>query len=459
MATETKVNPADIAREIKSLRDDQTAMKSAVAELLKAAREPASRAGMTPQQFIAKASGGGPVAFGPDGLPRPVAFNPRGRRIGKVFDGAESRDFGEFLQSFYEFASRGPNAPQAAKALERFGVERVVEKQDGAITKAALAENSGITGGYTVPPVFANQLLTLAVEQEIVSPRASSQPLTSRTVTVPSLDVTTSYGAGSSPFLGGVVASWTAEAATRTESEPQFRNTTLTAHELSFYTVASNTLLADEAVGLDALLTQLFGAAIGWYKDYAFLQGNGVGKPLGVLNSPAAIKVSRAAGSHFRFSDVGQMLSKLPWANRKNDSIAWVVHQSVIPELFTMNDLAGSTAGTGRVLFIPMNEGVRAAIPEGAGPSSFGSLAGYPVLVSEKVPSLGNTGDVMLVDFSKYLLGDRQELQIDVSPHVKFLTNQMTWRVVWRGDGQPWLNGAITLADGTYTVSPFVVLQ
>jgi HK97 family phage major capsid protein len=89
---------------------------------------------------------------------------------------------------------------------------------------------------------------------------------------------------------------------------------------------------------------------------------------------------------------------------------------------------------------------------------SIGWLAGFPVLVSEKLPALGTSGCVMLCDFSKYLLGTRQELQIDVSPHVNFLKNQMTWRVVWRGDGQPWLNNSITLADGTYKVSPFLYL-
>ena len=51
-----------------------------------------------------------------------------------------------------------------------------------------------------------------------------------------------------------------------------------------------------------------------------------------------------------------------------------------------------------------------------------------------------------------------EELQIDVSPHVNFLKNQMTWRVVWRGDGQPWLNTSITLGDGSTKVSPFLTL-
>jgi hypothetical protein len=37
--------------------------------------------------------------------------------------------------------------------------------------------------------------------------------------------------------------------------------------------------------------------------------------------------------------------------------------------------------------------------------------------------------------------------------------NQMTWRVVERVDGQPWLEKVVTLQDGSTTVSPFVILN
>src|SRR5262249_51409479 len=181
--------------------------------------------------------------------------------------------------------------------------------------------------------MFASQLLTLAIEDTVVAPRAAKQPLTSRTLQVPSLDITTNYGAGQSPFLGGILASWTSEAATRAESEPQFRQTVLTAWELSFFTVASNTLLADNAVGLDSLLTQLFSAAFGWYTDFAFLQGNCVGKPLGILNAPATIAVTKNSAGHFNWVDVANMLSQLYWLLRGSNGVAWVVHQSVIADL------------------------------------------------------------------------------------------------------------------------------
>jgi hypothetical protein len=46
-----------------------------------------------------------------------------------------------------------------------------------------------------------------------------------------------------------------------------------------------------------------------------------------------------------------------------------------------------------------------------------------------------------------------------VSNVPSFLKNQLTLRIVKRVDGQPWLNGPITLADAATQVSPFVVLN
>ena len=51
------------------------------------------------------------------------------------------------------------------------------------------------------------------------------------------------------------------------------------------------------------------------------------------------------------------------------------------------------------------------------------------------------------------------QVEIAASEHVNFLKNQITWRVVERLDGQPWLSGPITLQDTTTQVSPFVVLN
>ena len=90
-------------------------------------------------------------------------------------------------------------------------------------TKAALGEASGVTGGYTVPPEFYQQLLAIMAEETVIRQRAFVLPMAGATLQIPFLDVTTVQSAGVSPFFGGVQMYWTAEAQTRTETEPQFK--------------------------------------------------------------------------------------------------------------------------------------------------------------------------------------------------------------------------------------------
>ena len=177
--------------------------------------------------------------------------------------------------------------------------------------KASLAESSGVTGGYTVPPEFYQQLMTIMAENTFIRPRAFVAPMASATLQIPYLDITTVQSAGVSPFFGGVQMYWTAEAQTRTETEPQFKQMELRAWELSGYSVSSNVLLQDSIIGLEKFLMTLFAMSLAWFEEYAFLQGNGAGKPQGMLGANAAISVNRSGGANtVVFADVATMWSQ-----------------------------------------------------------------------------------------------------------------------------------------------------
>jgi HK97 family phage major capsid protein len=350
------------------------------------------------------------------------------------------RNFGDFCLAI---------ATGNRKRLEEEYGSFLVDKE-GVKLKAALAESSGVTGGYVVPPEFYNQLLAIVAENNFIRPRAFVQPMGSATLQFPYLDISTVQSAGVSPFFGGVQMYWTEEAQTRTETEPLFKMMELKAHELSGYSVSSNVLLADAAFGLEKFLMTLFGQAIAWFEEYAFLQGNGVGKPLGILNAAAAVatgnnvgKTGREIANSVTFGDVAVLYSKLTPVSM-NRAI-WVHSPTVIPQLLQLKD------GANRAIFI--------SIDQGATRRPNWALLGLPTFCTEKLPALGTKGDLMLIDPALYVIGDRMQIEIAVSEHVNFLRNQMTWRVVERVDGQPWLDKAITLQDASTQVSPFVVLN
>jgi len=106
--------------------------------------------------------------------------------------------------------------------------------------------------------------------------------------------------------------------------------------------------------------------------------------------------------------------------------------------------------GTGGVpVYLPAN---------GLSSSPYGTLFGRPVVPVEYAATLGTVGDVILADFSEYFLADKGGVQSASSIHVQFLTDQSVFRFIYRVDGQPAWSAALTPANGTNTLSPFVAV-
>jgi HK97 family phage major capsid protein len=305
-----------------------------------------------------------------------------------------------------------------------------------------LNEGSGPAGGYLVPAEFEPQLQKIAAEAAIVEPRARQFVMNAASKFVPMLKqtATPSTAEGASAFFGGLVFTWNPEGASIDHTEPVFEMVELVARKLTGLTVSSNELRED-APTLESDLQQLFGEGLGHAKDFFYLRGNGVGKPLGVLNAPARYLLTRhASGNAVEMEDVSGMMGRMlpgSWA-----SAIWVSHPLNISDIIQL-----------KIGDVPVFQ------PDARGPIA-GILLGRPIAFSEYASAPGTAGDLMLCDFMAYGVGLRRGIIIASSEHVRFDTDQITWRITARGDGQPLLDNTIKLADGANTeVSPFVVLS
>ena len=89
-----------------------------------------------------------------------------------------------------------------------------------------------------------------------------------------------------------------------------------------------------------------------------------------------------------------------------------------------------------------------------------GDLLGFPVYFSEKVPTLGLTGDLSLVAPSQFGVARREGLEMGVSEHFYFSTDLVAYRGKLRHDMKPLWRAPYQQADGSNTqVSPFVILH
>ncbi|MFC5834647.1 phage major capsid protein [Nonomuraea insulae] len=294
-------------------------------------------------------------------------------------------------------------------------------------------------GGFLIPETLRSTLLQVALEMAIVRPRATVIPMDSLRVPFPTIDETTHAGS----VYGGMVGYWTEEAGALSETEAKFGRVVLEAKKLTGYSEVPNELFQDSIVSFAAFLNQVWPKAIAFFEDLAFFSGTGVGEPLGFLKAPSAVSVAKEsgqAGDTIVWENIVKMYSRMLPSSL--GSAVWVAHVDTFPELATMALSVGTGGGP-----IWLNNGVE-------GPPM--TILGRPVIFSEKAETLGDAGDLNFVDFSYYLLGDRQAMSMETSPHYKFANDKTAVRIIERVDGRPWLQSAITPAKGSNTLSAYV---
>jgi len=364
--------------------------------------------------------------------------------------GEHQRSFAGFLQcvkdargnDWISFGSPSPDrqypVEKARNILrEYYGADYYSDRRIG-VSKAPMGETSGTLGGYLVPRDFTYQLLSVIAEESFIYPRAQVVPMKSAMTECPNVREELAQPAGTSPFFGGVKFIWGMEDAP-TESEPTYSSLVLNAWDLLGYTTVSNEWLGDTGqLGEDYLL-RLLGRAAAWYAEYAFLQGTGSATlmPLGILKSPCLISSARATASQIVAADISKMASRMLPSGWQH--AIWACSPTCLDQIAKISSYF-----------------INADWEHGPG---CGYLMNRPMFVTEKLPALGTTGDLVFFDPWLYIIGLRQEIVIDVSPHSAFRTNQTDFRVWMRLDGKPQLAGPITLQDGTTQVSSCIALS
>jgi HK97 family phage major capsid protein len=96
--------------------------------------------------------------------------------------------------------------------------------------------------------------------------------------------------------------------------------------------------------------------------------------------------------------------------------------------------------------------------PGGLSGAPYGTLMGRPVIPVEYCATVGTEGDIILADLSQYLMIDKGGINAASSMHVRFIYDEMAYRFIYRVDGQPIWNSALTPKNGSNTLSPFVTL-
>lgn len=334
---------------------------------------------------------------------------------------------------------RTSNTPSEFRNLGEFLFAVRFNRDDPRLAGVEYREQSmgqGVEGGFAVPEQFRPELLQVQPQEAIFRPRCTVIPAgdpPDARITMPALDQTASEN-----VYGGVVVAKVNEGGTKSETDLRLKEVSLEPGEVAAYITTSDKLLRNWQAASGLIGAQLRKAIIGW-EDYQILRGNGIGGPLGILDAPCSITVSRTTASQIAIADLRSMYARMKFGG----SLFWIASQTTLPQLLALAD------GGSNLIFAPSAaDGVPA------------TLFGYPLYFADRSPALGSKGDLVLCDASYYLIKDGSGPFIEASQHVYFTSNKTVIKAFWNIDGKPWLSAPLPLEGSTTnTVSPFVVLN
>ncbi len=344
--------------------------------------------------------------------------------------------FGEFAKSVKSFGDiKSPDA-KLTKYINFVGEE----------AKAAQGVNEAVgeEGGILVPDQVATSIWARAATENDIIAQVDSIPVTGNTYTM-------LMEAGDSLATGtrnaGVRGYWVEEAGQITKSQPKWRRVTMRLKKLGVLVYVTDEQLDDSPMSLEAYLTMKAGDEINFMLGDALINGDGIGKPLGVMNSNCLISVAKEAGqaaASVVTENIIKMFSRLN--ARSRSGAVWNYNQDCETQMLTMTLSAGAAA-------IPM------MLPPGGLSASPGyTMLGRPAVPTEWNQTVGTTGDILLANWSEYMMIVKGGIKSAVSMHLRFDYNETAFRFTYRCDGMPKWPAALTPYKGSNTRSPFVSL-
>jgi HK97 family phage major capsid protein len=253
----------------------------------------------------------------------------------------------------------------------------------------------------------------------------------------------------STSVSGGFTVSRRAETVAQSVTRTAFEMVSLKASSLFGWGAATEELLTDSPISFVSIIDAGFRTQFPAHILNEKLRGKGGAEMLGILTALAA-------------SSLGPTISIAKETNQSADTInatnvikmaarcwgfgnsIWIANHDSRPQLSVLSIAVGTS---GVLIYQPSSQ---MGFPD--------LLLGRPIYYSEFASTVGDTGDIILANWSQYLEGLYQPLQSAESVHVRFLNHERVFKLWLRNCGSPWWKSALTPAKSSATLSPFVIL-
>jgi HK97 family phage major capsid protein len=274
----------------------------------------------------------------------------------------------------------------------------------------ALSVDSDPDGGYLVTPQQSARIIEVVFE---TSPMR--QIATVETISSDALE---------GLFDGDeAAAAWVAERGSRPETNtPQLGQWRIPTHELYANPRATQKLLDDSAVDIEAWLSRKVADKFARTENLAFVLGTGVGQPRGIVTYPDG--TTRGTIERIPSLDASTIAAEGIYGviygikNAYRTGAVWVMNRATVGVIRTIRDESGG-AGTGQFMWSP-GFGTQPA-----------TLAGYPIVEFEDMADI--SGGNIVAGFGNfrqaYTIVDRIGIRVlrdpySAKPHVEFYTTK-----------------------------------
>ena len=278
----------------------------------------------------------------------------------------------------------------------------------------ALQEGTDSEGGYLVPDEFERTLVEALEEENVFRTLAHVIKTSSGDRKIP---VVASKGS----------ASWVDEEGAYQESDDAFSQVSIGAYKLGTMIKVSEELLADSVFDLEAYISKEFARRIGSREEESFFNGDGKGKPLGILAATggAEVGVTAASATAITADEVIDLFYSLKAPYRKN--AVWLLNDATVKQIRKLKD------STGQYLWQPS---LVAGTPD--------TILGRPVKTSAFMPTAAaGAKTIAFGDFKYYWIADRQGRTFKKLSELFAATGQVGFMGTQRVDGKLILPEAI----------------
>ena len=233
-----------------------------------------------------------------------------------------------------------------------------------------LQEGVDADGGYLVPEEYDRRLIQTLSEENIMRRLGHV--------------ITTSGEHKINIAATKPAAAWIEEGGALQFSDATFAQILLDAHKLHVAIKVTEELLYDSAFNLESYIIEQFGKALANAEEDAFLNGTGVGQPLGLFAEVGGGHVAGTLSAALKADDVLGLTHELKRPYRKNAS--FIMNDKTVAQIRKFKD------NNGAYIWQPSYQ---AGEPD--------RILGYSVHTSEYVPE----NAIAFGDYSYYNIGDR----------------------------------------------------